>query len=339
MKNSKATKSKRQRAVRPPSRAKSKAKQQKRAAAAPPKKRRKGAKSKPKTKKAKASADDSADNAATIKRLLEQIRVMHLEIERDDGRVLRKKIEVGKKLRELRQLITSKWQKHLKSIGVSPRSASRYMRISDELGHMVADLDDGGDVPELLHRMPDDVQKLETLCRLSPRKLDALSKTLDFKAATRGMLIQAVNEKLGKKVSGKVKDDSEMSAKDIVCHFMQRAMFLRDLLDEGAKPTELRTELVKAAKEHRDWLTKTLVFVLTSIGASVQIDEPEPPSDVADGDASCRLEAVTCTTSRPSRAASNNGAKVVRRQARAPTGRRAAKRNSNRRTLRQNSTH
>jgi hypothetical protein len=152
MKSSKATRSKRQHAAVPKS-GDTKAKRRRRTSAAAPKKRRKGAKSTPKTKKAKASADDSADNAATIKRLLEQIRVMHLEIERDDGRVLRKKVAVGKKLRELRKLIKSDWQKGLKSIGMSPRSASRYMRIADKLGHIVADLDGKDDVPELLTRM------------------------------------------------------------------------------------------------------------------------------------------------------------------------------------------
>lgn len=127
-----------------------------------------------------------------IKKVVQAIVKEQQKIDRHEGDVVACHIRIGVRLVALRSLAKKTWGKQLKALGISPRVASRYLKIvrnwPDEIGLTESDL---------LTRLPTDLLKLEWLCRVSVSQLEGLLNTLNCKKATRSQVIAAVREVLG----------------------------------------------------------------------------------------------------------------------------------------------
>ena len=78
-----------------------------------------------------------------------------------EGDVVASHIRLGHHLAELRALAERNWGKQLKAIGISPRVASRYLKIAEHWPNEI-----GLNESDLLPRLPLDLLKLEWLCRV-----------------------------------------------------------------------------------------------------------------------------------------------------------------------------
>ena len=112
---------------------------------------------------------ESGDSAG-IKKLVNEIVKERQKIDRCEGDVVAAYVRIARHLAELRQLANKDWGKQLKAIGMHPRVAGRYLKISqhwhDEIGLRESDL---------LARLPPDLLKLEWLCRVPQVQLGDLA--------------------------------------------------------------------------------------------------------------------------------------------------------------------
>lgn len=150
---------------------------------------------------------DSTDDATTIHQILEAIRKEQQSINRHEGDVVVCQIRLATRLAELRQLAKRTWGQQLKILGMSPRVASRYLKIAH---HWTPEI--GLNESDLRPRLPTDLLKLEWLCRVPFPKLREILDALDCKKANRSQVIAAVREALGE----------EPPAEDGVEEFVQR---------------------------------------------------------------------------------------------------------------------
>ncbi len=139
-----------------------------------------------------AKTKQSAEDLNGIKKLVQAIVKEQQKLDRHEGDVLACHIRIGARLSALRLLAKRTWVQQLKALGISPRVASRYLKIArnwhDDLGLSESDL---------LTRLPTDLLKLEWLCRVPVSQLGGLLDTLNCKKATRSQVIAAVREVLG----------------------------------------------------------------------------------------------------------------------------------------------
>jgi len=145
-----------------------------------------------------------------IRKLVQAIVKEQQKIDRHEGDVVACHIRIGARLAALRLLAKRTWGHQLKALGISPRVASRYLKIArnwhDEIGLSESDL---------LARLPTDLLKLEWLCRVPVAQLGELLSTLNCKKATRSEVITAVREALG---------EDPPTAADGVESFVQRVI-------------------------------------------------------------------------------------------------------------------
>lgn len=127
-----------------------------------------------------------------IRKLVQAIVKEQQKIDRHEGDVVACHIRIGARLAALRSLAKKTWGKQLKTLEISPRVASRYLKIArnwtDEIGLTESDL---------MTRLPTDLLKLEWLCRVPVSEMAGLLDTLNCKKATRSQVIAAVREILG----------------------------------------------------------------------------------------------------------------------------------------------
>ena len=190
-----------------------------------------------------------SDDSAGIKKLVNEIVKERHKIDRCEGDVVAAQVRIARHLADLRQLAKKDWAKQLKAIGMHPRVAGRYLKISqhwqDEIGLRESDF---------LVRLPPDLLKLEWLCRVTPVQLGALLDDLDCKKATRPQVIAAVREALGEDPPAKAEDDVEK----FVQRFIGRLVKMIDQLNENFPEAEQQ-------KQARDFLATSLQQVLDSI--------------------------------------------------------------------------
>jgi hypothetical protein len=109
-------------------------------------------------------------------------------------KLLKCRIEIGEKLKELKQSIPhGKWEDALKSAGTNPRTAERLMQIAGS--PLAAQIRTIGTV--LAARLPDELQKLCMLARLSIEQLEAVIEQQDLCELTRAELAAEVKRQLG----------------------------------------------------------------------------------------------------------------------------------------------
>jgi molybdopterin converting factor small subunit len=192
---------------------------------------------------------ESGDSTG-IRKLVNEIVKERQKIDRCEGDVVAAYVRIARHLADLRQLAKKDWAKQLKAIGMHPRVAGRYLKISqhwqDEIGLRESDL---------LARLPPDLLKLEWLCRVPPVKLSDLLDTLDCKKATRPQVIAAVREALGEDPPTKAEDDVEK----FVERFIGRLAKTIDRLNENFPEAGQQ-------KQARDLLANGLQQVLDSLG-------------------------------------------------------------------------
>jgi hypothetical protein len=135
---------------------------------------------------------DAAAHTATIRQIVDAIRTELSEIDRREGSVVICHVRLAARLAELRPLAKRTWGQQLKILGMSPRVASRYLKIAR---HWTPEI--GLNESDLLPRLPADLLKLEWLCRVPPDQLSEVLDHLDCKKASRSMVIAAVREALG----------------------------------------------------------------------------------------------------------------------------------------------
>jgi len=177
----------------------------------------------------KARTKRNAQDSASINMLVDEIVKEQRKIDRLEGDVVASHIRIGHRLAELRPLAKKTWGKQLKAVGISPRVASRYLKIAE---HWPAEI--GLTESDLLPRLPTDLLKLEWLCRVPQAELADLLGKLDCKKATRPQVVAAVREVLGEDPPAKDEHDVE----GFVGRFIARVMRTVDGLHEKFPDTE-----------------------------------------------------------------------------------------------------
>lgn len=171
--------------------------------------------------------------SAGVNRLINKIIAERQKIGRCEAAAVVCHIRLGHHLAALRPLAKNDWGTRLKAAGISPRVASRYLKIAsywpNEIGLRESDL---------LSRLPPDLLKLEWLCRVPQAQLGGLLDELDCKTATRPQVIAAVREILGTQTPAK--DESELDVD----------RFARRLLDRLKKAVDKLHEIFPEPEQH-----------------------------------------------------------------------------------------
>jgi len=140
----------------------------------------------------KTKSTPDKEDAVAIKKLVTEIAKEQQKLDRYEGDAIACQIRIAARLAKLREQAKRTWGKQLNDLGISPRVASRYLKIAqhwpDEIGLSESDL---------LRRLPPDLLKLEWLCRVPLAGLPTLLDKLDCKKAARSEVIVAVREALG----------------------------------------------------------------------------------------------------------------------------------------------
>jgi len=150
-------------------------------------------------------------------------------------------IELGKLYVDLRTKVRPRqWEKTLRGLNVNPRVASRYLTIG---GSWWATGQALGTV--LLAQMPCDVQKLESLSRLSPESLPTCLKLIDCKTGSRGAVISAVKRLLNE--SPAASEERQVTVKILKKRwddYIHRIVDAIDSLDDQDIDEQARQELL-----------------------------------------------------------------------------------------------
>jgi hypothetical protein len=139
----------------------------------------------------------------TVPTLIEQIRVESEKMANSEGAAVLHAIELAKLYGVLRGSVTGRrWEKSLAELGISPRVAARYLKIS---ASWWGSRTPGSEIRSLL---PCDLHKLEWICRLSEAALPVFVKALKCKDVSRGEVIAAVQKLLGEQPGSPARHDS-----------------------------------------------------------------------------------------------------------------------------------
>ena len=163
------------------------------------------------------------EDLAGIKKLVNEILKEQQKIDRYEGDVVASHIRIGSHLTQLRLLAKNNWAKQLKTIGISPRVASRYLKIAQ---HWPSEI--GLSESDLLPRLPPDLLKIEWLCRVPQAQIGDLLDKLDCKKANRPQVIAAVRAALGEDPPPK----DEQDVMKFVRRFIDRLVKTVDRLPE-----------------------------------------------------------------------------------------------------------
>jgi hypothetical protein len=152
-----------------------------------------------------------AGTEVSVEELVRAIRAEQEKLAEQQSASVAGVVAIGRHLIALRELVQKGWARHLKSIGMNPRVASRYMAIArgsvGQVGHPVSDL---------AARLPYDVIRLEWLTKLPPDALARLAGEMDLRAATRAEVIKRVKEELGMPVTAPAIDHEQRLVKAFV---------------------------------------------------------------------------------------------------------------------------
>ena len=132
------------------------------------------------------------EDSAGINKVLDKILKEKQKIDRREGDIVTSLIRIGHHLAELRAATKRTWAERLKSLGINPRVAARYLKLAEYWP-----IEIGLNESDLLTRLPVNLLKLKWLCRLPVERLGELLDQLDCKKATRSEVIAAVRAMLG----------------------------------------------------------------------------------------------------------------------------------------------
>ena len=132
------------------------------------------------------------EDSAGINKVLDKILKEKQKIDRREGDIVASLIRIGHHLTELRAAAKRTWAERLKTLGINPRVAGRYLKLAE---HWPVEI--GLNESDLLARLPVDLLKLEWLCRVPLERLGELLDQLDCKKASRSEVIAAVRAMLG----------------------------------------------------------------------------------------------------------------------------------------------
>jgi hypothetical protein len=182
----------------------------------------------------------AAENASRVAQLVGEIAGLKKDLDRAEGNLVGSKIRLGMRLLQLRAEAKRTWAQQLKTLGFSPRVASRYLLLGEsELAGI------GPNGSDLLARLPAEMHKLEWLCRLTIDQLRELLDNLDCKDTERGQVIAAVKKALGQA-------DEAPTAPDIVKATARIFKTLRAAIDQlrGATPSQEQERLRALLADH-----------------------------------------------------------------------------------------
>ena len=186
----------------------------------------------------------SSEDQPRINKLVNVIKMEQQRIDRHEGNVVACQIRVGRQLAELRSLAKRTWVKQLGVVGMSPRVASRYMKIA---GHWPDEI--GLNESDLLPRLPPDLLKLEWLCRVPLEQLGNLLAKLDCKKATRAQVIAAVREALGEDVPMRPDPNAEEFVERLIAKLLNSVERLGDTFHQPEQQDRVRGLLAARLRE------------------------------------------------------------------------------------------
>ncbi len=193
------------------------------------------------------------DEAATVNQLLDAIRAEQRSIDRHEGDVIVCQIRLAARMAELRQSAKRTWGKQLKTLGMSPRVGSRYLKIAQNWSNEI-----GLKESDLLPRLPTDLLKLEWLCRVPLRQLRKLLNELDCKKTSRSQVIAAVREALGEDPPSKPGDEVEQFVQRFIKRIARTVGQLGDKFPEVEDQSRARELLAAGLLQVQDALQSGL---------------------------------------------------------------------------------
>jgi hypothetical protein len=127
-----------------------------------------------------------------LEKLIRDIKTEQSKMAQKEGDIVSNLFRIGALINELQNAAGRTWTKQVQKLGYHPRAASRLQKIASSWQGEIGTLGS-----EILPRLPNDVQKLEWLCRLRREQLETLLARLDLKKVCRKEVTAAVKELLG----------------------------------------------------------------------------------------------------------------------------------------------
>jgi len=210
-----------------------------------------------------------------IDTLVEGIKVLNSKMDKAEGKAVLHTIELASMYVELRQNVKNRqWERTLKEVGISPRVASRYLTIGESWW---LDQQPG---PDELARLPWDLEKLESLSKLSVEALPIVLKSINPRQDSRGAVKAAVQRVTGGSPSEPA--DDEITVKKLqkqLSNYVHCMVNVIEDLEEHDLDDEAKEEL---------WNTLQATFseVKQVLHPSEEVAEPtaEQPADEDEDD-------------------------------------------------------
>jgi hypothetical protein len=165
----------------------------------------------------------SAPDAAAVEALLKKIKEEQAKLNTHETDAVASVIRIARHLTELRPLAKKTWTTNVKSLGMDPRVARRYLRLGRSwLGQ------NGLSESVLLAHLPSNIMKVEWICRLTREQLSELLATMDTRTESRNKVIAAVRAALGQEPRKKAKPDIAAVVEKLVKHLVESIHRLRE---------------------------------------------------------------------------------------------------------------
>ena len=202
----------------------------------------------------------------TLTEVIEQIMAEKRRIAEAEGNLIANAIRLGKLFAELRAVAKRRWQRELEDLGFSPRVVSRYLKLGTSW--WAENATQGSD---FLAQLPNDLHKLEYLCRLTREQLVQFLAIVDCRECSRSELIAMVQRLLGEKVQA-TSTTAKRSIDTILKDWDRSVSRILDAIDglgDEAKAEESRMRLSEGLHKRFSEVEEILN----------PVEEAEPPAD------------------------------------------------------------
>jgi len=179
-----------------------------------------------------------------LQKLVGEIQKEQRKIDRFEGDIVASRIRLGNHLAQLRRLANGDWAKQLSVLEMSPRVASRYLKIAQ---HWPTEI--GLKESDLLPRLPTDLLKLEWLCRVPQDRLGPLLDELDCKRANRRQVVAAVRDVLDEAPPARTERDAQQFVERFTNRIMRTVDKLHETFPDAEQQDQARELLVIRFRE------------------------------------------------------------------------------------------
>jgi hypothetical protein len=182
----------------------------------------------------------AAPDTAAIGKLLGGVAEECAKMDRHGGEMAGCHLRITRHLADLKPLAHRTWGKQLKTIGMYPGVASRYLTIAKSwLGEI------GLAESDLAAQLPADLENLERVAGLTRVQLKGLLDRVDVRHAGRAVVSREVNGILGRQQTKKELSVGDQLVESAECFFQKAVAAARKWQKEGIDP-QLREKVLGA---------------------------------------------------------------------------------------------